>query len=103
QELGERFLGTVKSEVASIQGLSIRELAAVVSHLKLMICNDTGVMHLSAAVGAPTFAIFGRSEPELWRPLNKKFHGVRGADKTRASAELDVVKTAVGKALSSPA
>lgn len=99
EELGERFLGAVKTETATIKGLSIRQLAAVMSYLRLMICNDTGIMHLSAAVGAPTFAIFGRSEPELWRPLNKGFYGVRGPDKTRASAELAVVKNAVGKML----
>jgi hypothetical protein len=43
--------------------------------------------------------VFGRSEPELWRPLNKRFYGVRGLDKTRASAELEVVKSAVKKML----
>lgn len=98
-ELGERFLGAVRTDVANIQDLTLRQLAAVISHLKLMICNDTGVMHLAAAAGAPTFAIFGRSEPELWRPLNKKFYGVRGPDKTCASAGLEVVKTAVKKML----
>jgi ADP-heptose:LPS heptosyltransferase len=85
--------------VASIQGLTLRQLAAVMARLRLVICNDTGVMHLAAAAGAPTFAIFGRSEPELWRPLNKGFYGVRGLDKSCASAELEVVKSAVKKML----
>jgi ADP-heptose:LPS heptosyltransferase len=99
EELGERFLGAVKTDVATIRGLTLRQLAAVMARLRLVICNDTGMMHLAAAAGAPTFAVFGRSEPELWRPLNKRFYGVRGLDKTRASAELEVVKSAVKKML----
>jgi ADP-heptose:LPS heptosyltransferase len=99
QELGERFLGSVKSEVKVLSGLDIRQLASVIKPLRLMVCNDTGVMHLSAAVGAPTFAIFGRSEPEYWRPLNRNFYGVRGLDKTCASAELDVVQSGIKRML----
>ncbi|MDI6740326.1 MAG: glycosyltransferase family 9 protein [Candidatus Edwardsbacteria bacterium] len=99
EKLGERFLGAVTSDVTTIHGLSLRQLAAVILRLRLMICNDTGIMHLSAAVGTPTFAVFGRSEPELWRPLNRRFYGVRGPDKTCASAELEAVKTAVKKML----
>jgi len=99
QELGERFLGVVKSRVEVIQGLSIRELAAAVKPLKLMITNDTGIMHLAAGAGAPTFSIFGRSEPELWRPLNRDFYGVRGLDKTCASAELEVVQSGIRRML----
>lgn len=99
QELGERFLGLVKSEVKVLSGLDIRQLASVIKPLRLVVCNDTGVMHLSAAVGAPTFAIFGRSEPEYWRPLNRIFYGVRGLDKTCASAELDVVQSGIKRML----
>ena len=48
----------------------------------------------------PTFAIFGRSEPEFWRPLNRNFYGVRGLDKTCASAELEVVQSGIKRMLS---
>jgi ADP-heptose:LPS heptosyltransferase len=99
QELGELFLGLVKSRVEAIQGLSIRELAAALKPLKLVVTNDTGIMHLAAGAGAPTFSIFGRSEPELWRPLNRDFYGVRGLDKTCASAELEVVQSGIRRML----
>jgi ADP-heptose:LPS heptosyltransferase len=100
QELGERFLGLAQNKAAIISGLDLRRLAAVIKPLKLMVCNDTGVMHLSAAVGTPTFAIFGRSRPDHWRPLNPNFYGVQGRDKTRASAELAVVQSGVRRMLS---
>lgn len=48
--------------------LSLRQLAAVLAHFKLHISNDCGVMHLAAAVGTPTFGIFGPGEPEIWFP-----------------------------------
>ncbi len=82
-----------------LPGLGLRQLAGVIRHLRLVVCNDTGIMHLSAAAGAPTFAIFGQNDPEYWRPLNKNFYGVWGPDKTRASAELKTVKSGIMRLL----
>ncbi|MFA5004885.1 MAG: glycosyltransferase family 9 protein [Candidatus Omnitrophota bacterium] len=39
--------------------LSLGELAALMKRSALYICNDTGSMHLAAAVGAPILVIFG--------------------------------------------
>ncbi|MBI4727259.1 glycosyltransferase family 9 protein [candidate division TA06 bacterium] len=97
--LGERFLGAVNVKVTALPGLDVRQLAGVLRQLRLVVCNNTGIMHLSAAVGAPTFAIFGQNDPELWRPLNKNFYGVRGLDKTCASAELEVVQSGIKRML----
>lgn len=99
EELGELFLGAVRAEVTPLPGLGLRQLAAVLSHLRLVVCNDTGIMHLSAATGTPTFAIFGQNDPEYWRPLNRNFYGVWGPDKTRASAELETVKSGIRRML----
>lgn len=99
EELGELFLGAVGAEVTPLPGLNLRQLAAVISHLRLVVCNDTGIMHLSAASGTPTFAIFGRNDPEYWRPLNRNFYGVWGPDKAKASAELTTVKTGIKRLL----
>ena len=98
-DLGERFMGAVNVEVTSLPGLDIRQLAGVIKHLRLVVCNDTGIMHLSAAAGAPTFAIFGQNNPEYWRPLNKNFYGVWGPDKTKASAELETVQSGIRRML----
>ena len=37
----------------------------------LVATNDTGTMHLSAALGVPTVAIFGSTEPALTAPLGR--------------------------------
>lgn len=34
------------------------------------VANDSGLMHIAAAVGTPTMGIFGPTSPRLWGPLN---------------------------------
>ena len=48
---------------------SIGRVAAVMKRLSLLICNDTGVLHVAAAVGCPTLALFGPTDPLRWAPL----------------------------------
>ena len=49
--------------------LSIRESMALYKLMQLSICVDSGPAHLSAAVGTPTLAIFGPTDPQRWRPF----------------------------------
>lgn len=46
----------------------LAELARFLSAACLYIGNDSGVTHLAAAVGTPTIAIFGPSDPRIWAP-----------------------------------
>jgi lipopolysaccharide heptosyltransferase II len=39
--------------------VQLRELIALIKKLKLLICNDCGVMHIATAVNTPMVAIFG--------------------------------------------
>jgi ADP-heptose:LPS heptosyltransferase len=41
---------------------------AVVSECRLFVCNDTGPMHLAAAVGVPVVAVFGPGMSAWWGP-----------------------------------
>ena len=48
------------SNIISIAGqLSIRQLAALLSKAKLVIGNDSGIMHLASATGVKTITLFG--------------------------------------------
>ncbi len=31
--------------------------------------NDSGITHLAAMLGIPTIALFGPSDPAVWRPI----------------------------------
>ncbi|HEY9773327.1 MAG TPA: glycosyltransferase family 9 protein [Planktothrix sp.] len=48
--------------------LSIRQSMALYKNMALSACVDSGPAHLSAAVGTPTVAVFGPTDPERWRP-----------------------------------
>ena len=47
---------------------SLRELCAVLKACRLLLTNDTGPMHVAAAVGTPVVAIFGSTSPNLTGP-----------------------------------
>lgn len=47
-------------------------LAGLLTHAKLLISNDSGLMHLAAALRIPQIAIFGSTDPELTGPLNPR-------------------------------
>lgn len=49
--------------------LDLAELAAVLSRLDLLVTNDSGPMHLAAALGVPCVALFGPTDPDRTRPL----------------------------------
>ena len=44
------------------------ELACFLARARLYIGNDSGITHLAAAVGTPTVAIFGPTNPDIWAP-----------------------------------
>ena len=45
--------------------LSLRELFGLLSSLRLLICMDSGILHLGAALGVPTISIFGGVNPSF--------------------------------------
>ena len=48
---------------------SLTLLAAILTHCTLVIGNDSGSMHLAAAVGTPSVAIFGPANAMVYGPL----------------------------------
>jgi lipopolysaccharide heptosyltransferase II len=50
----------------------LRTIAAVLACCDAVVANDGGMMHLSVAVGRPTVAVFGPTEPDIWFPYEGK-------------------------------
>jgi len=48
--------------------LDLARLAAVLSHLDALVTNDSGPMHLAAALGVPCVALFGPTDPRRTAP-----------------------------------
>lgn len=51
--------------------LTLPEVAACLRHVTLFIGNDSGLMHLAAAVGTPTLGLFGRSKASEYAPAGR--------------------------------
>ena len=53
--------------------LSVGELAALLRRCRVLISNDSGPVHVAAAVGTPVVDIFGRNQrglsPRRWGPV----------------------------------
>ncbi len=55
-------------------------LAAALCVADVLVTNDTGPMHLAAAVGTPTVTLWGSSDPAEVRPVGARDVRVGGAD-----------------------
>ncbi len=63
--------------VILIQNKPIRMVASIIKQMNAFVSNDSGLMHLAAAVGIPVVAIFGPTNPVWVRPWKVKHKIVR--------------------------
>jgi heptosyltransferase-2 len=53
-----------------LTGPDLRNAVLALKAANLAVSNDSGLMHVAAAIGTPTVGIFGPTRPRLWAPLN---------------------------------
>lgn len=51
-------------------------LGALVAGARLVVCNDTGLSHVAAAVGTPSVVVSSGADAARWRPLDARLHEV---------------------------
>src|SRR6267378_5763074 len=56
--------------VRDLTGTDLRNGILAMAAASVAISNDSGLMHIAAAIGTPTMGIFGPTSPYLWAPLN---------------------------------
>jgi heptosyltransferase III len=79
----------------SLLDANLSELSRALHECRLFIGHDTGVTHLAAAVGTPTVALFGATDPAVWAPLGEHVRVVRSPDGLMESIGVAEVVAAV--------
>ena len=70
-------------ELHGIEGVfglcvGLREVMAIIQQCATLVCNDSGPMHVAAALGVPTVAIFERGEPRWFGPVGDQHIVIAG-------------------------
>ncbi len=80
EDLAQRVLaGAGPGWVSACGAGTLRLAAELLRTCDAAVCNDTGTMHLAAAVGTPVVAVFGPSEPRWTGPRGARHRILRGA------------------------
>jgi lipopolysaccharide heptosyltransferase II len=70
--IAERVRAEGGSAVRVLSFQPLRTIAAVLASCDAVVANDGGIMHLAVAIGRPTVAVFGPTEPDIWFPYEGK-------------------------------
>jgi heptosyltransferase-2/heptosyltransferase-3 len=66
----EKVRAKMRTQPAVAPPTDLHQAAALLRRCRLLICNDGGLNHIAAAVGTPTLAIFGTTDPTVWSPAS---------------------------------
>ena len=91
-------LHAIPDAVDLVGALTLPEAAACLERCALFVGNDSGLMHLAAAVGAPTLGLFGPTPASEYGPSGVQAGFVAAAERLVPIEELElgVVVTAAG-------
>ena len=79
--------------------LSLAEIAAVLTRSTLFVGNDSGLMHLAAASGAPTLGLFGPTGAGEYAPAGRRATALVGPGATMDAISVDAAVDAAMRLL----
>ncbi|MBI5427495.1 MAG: glycosyltransferase family 9 protein [Nitrospinae bacterium] len=68
EDQARAVLGLVRDAPCAFIQTGLQELAAITRRARFVLCHNGGYMHLAAAMGTPTVALFGTANPAVWGP-----------------------------------
>ena len=71
KQLLSEFRGYAVNTPISLEDLSLREFMSTLSHCSLFLCNNSGPLHIAAALNIPTVSTMGPTIPYHWWPYGK--------------------------------
>jgi heptosyltransferase III len=83
---------------------NLGELADWLASARVYIGNDSGMTHLAAAIGTPTVALFGPTDPKVWGPRGEQIHCLRNEPIAELAVErvVNAIREVVGRCCSEP-
>jgi ADP-heptose:LPS heptosyltransferase len=84
------------SELSTVPGVTLarttlRELVALIERCDLIVCNDSGPMHIAGGVGTPAVAVFGSGVARWFAPVGNGHELVSGDESAGLSGGIDSV------------
>jgi len=84
-DLGRQVADAAGSAAINLAGkTTIRETIELLRGAAVVVSNDSGPMHMAAAMGTAVVAIFGPTNPDKWRPFSENSRIVFSSDCPRA-------------------
>ncbi|MFN2596388.1 MAG: glycosyltransferase family 9 protein [Pyrinomonadaceae bacterium] len=78
--LAREVRATFPPRTTVIEKLDIPQLASALAHLSLLVSNDTGPVHVAAAVGTPVVVLVGRPTRDGYEPVGSRHRTIYGRD-----------------------
>jgi len=75
--IDETFSSLTNKPINAAGELTLKQTAVVIKRSSLLVCNDSGLMHVAVAVDTPTVAIYGPTDYTRTAPLGKKHVVIR--------------------------
>lgn len=79
RDMAAPLLAALPGAIDLVGRLTLPEVVACLQRTHLFVGNDSGLMHLSAAAGAPTIGLFGPTDAATYAPTGRLATAVVGA------------------------
>lgn len=89
EQVVNEVVGAARSAARALSRISLPELKALIGVFgRVFVGNDSGPMHIAAAVGCPIVAVFGSSNPDVWHPWTEATYRVLGGEQDTPDSNL---------------
>ena len=70
KEIAEKIAQPDPARIRDLTGPDLRNAIVALAAARVAVSNDSGLLHVAAALGTPSIGIFGPTSPWHWAPLN---------------------------------